>query len=72
VFSTQRQKSLKSPAKMAIHLLGSPQDYSNLDLPVTNILMSRLISLVVKVAWTEEQLATLTSKIETALQKALR
>jgi 8-amino-3,8-dideoxy-alpha-D-manno-octulosonate transaminase len=64
-------KKLKSPAKMAIHLLGSPQDYNNLDLPITDNLMSRLISLVVKVAWTEEQLASLKAKIETALQKGL-
>lgn len=64
-------KNLKSPAPMAIHLLGSPQDYNNLDLPITDNLMSRLISLVVKVAWTDEQLATLTSKIEKALQSVL-
>jgi 8-amino-3,8-dideoxy-alpha-D-manno-octulosonate transaminase len=56
---------------MTIHLLGSPQDYNNLDLPKTDNLMSRLISLVVKVAWTDEQLQTLTTKIENALKKVL-
>ena len=64
-------RNLKAPAKMMIHLLGSPQDYNNLDLPITDNLMSRLISLVVKVAWTDEQLKTLTDKIESALKKAL-
>jgi 8-amino-3,8-dideoxy-alpha-D-manno-octulosonate transaminase len=64
-------RNLKAPAKMTIHLLGSPQDYNNLDLPKTDNLMSRLISLVVKVAWTDEQLQTLTTKIENALKKVL-
>jgi 8-amino-3,8-dideoxy-alpha-D-manno-octulosonate transaminase len=64
-------KALKAPAKMTIHLLEQPQDYNNLQLPVTENLMSRLISLVVKVAWTEEQLLDLTAKIEKALATVL-
>lgn len=65
-------KALKSPAKMPIHLLEKPQDYNNLDLPKTEDLMCRLISLVVKVAWTEEQLQELTSKIEKALASVFK
>ncbi|HAI75053.1 MAG TPA: L-glutamine--2-deoxy-scyllo-inosose aminotransferase KanB [Microscillaceae bacterium] len=62
-------RNLQSVAKLPIEILGAPQDYKNLQLPVTEGLMKRLISFVVKVAWTDEQLQMLTTKIEAALQK---
>ena len=62
-------RNMNSPMKMVVHLLGAPQDYNNLHLPKTENLMQRLISLVVKVAWTDEQLQTLSSKITQALEK---
>ena len=62
-------RNMNSPMKMVVHLLGAPQDYNNLYLPKTENLMQRLISLVVKVAWTDEQLQTLSSKITQALEK---
>ncbi|MCS6796210.1 MAG: DegT/DnrJ/EryC1/StrS family aminotransferase [Raineya sp.] len=64
-------RGLKTPMKTVAHLLGTPQNYENLDIPQSNNLISRLISLVVKVTWTEEQLQTLCKRIEKALQKAL-
>ncbi|GAB4132743.1 MAG: DegT/DnrJ/EryC1/StrS family aminotransferase [Raineya sp.] len=64
-------RSLKTPMKTVAHLLGTPQDYENLDIPQSNNLISRLISLVVKINWTEEQLQELCNKIEKALANAL-
>lgn len=64
-------RSLKTPMKLVAHLLGTPQDYENLEIPKSNDLISRLISLVVKINWNDEQLATLTSRIEKALKSVL-
>jgi 8-amino-3,8-dideoxy-alpha-D-manno-octulosonate transaminase len=64
-------RALKTPMKTVAHLLGTPQNYETLQLPQSDNLISRLISLVVKVAWTEEQLHELCQKIEKALASAL-
>jgi 8-amino-3,8-dideoxy-alpha-D-manno-octulosonate transaminase len=64
-------RSLKTPMKLVAHLLGTPQDYENLEIPKSNDLISRLISLVVKINWNDEQLATLTGRIEKALKSVL-
>jgi 8-amino-3,8-dideoxy-alpha-D-manno-octulosonate transaminase len=64
-------RALKTPMKTVAHLLGTPQNYETLQLPQSDNLISRLISLVVKVAWTEEQLHQLCQKIEKALASAL-
>lgn len=60
-------RSLNTPMKIVAHLLPTPQDYQNLSLPITDGLISRLISLVVKVTWTETQMQELCSAIEKAL-----
>ncbi len=60
-------RSLNTPMKIVAHLLPTPQDYQNLSLPVTDGLISRLISLVVKVTWTETQMQELCAAIEKAL-----
>lgn len=64
-------RSLKTPMKLVAHLLGTPQNYENLEIPKSNDLISRLISLVVKINWNDEQLATLTGRIEKALKSVL-
>ena len=60
-------RSLNTPMKIVAHLLPMPQDYQNLSLPITDGLISRLISLVVKVTWTETQVQELCAAIEKAL-----
>jgi 8-amino-3,8-dideoxy-alpha-D-manno-octulosonate transaminase len=60
-------RSLNTPMKIVAHLLPTPQDYQNLSLPITDGLISRLISLVVKVTWTEAQMQELCAAIEKAL-----
>ena len=60
-------REMKTPAKLHIHTVAPPQDYHNLHLPISDSVVSRLISLVVKVAWTDEQLQELCQKLESAL-----
>ncbi len=60
-------RELKTVAKLHIQTITPPQDYKNLSLPASDAIISRLISLVVKVAWTEEQLQDLCTKLETAM-----
>ncbi|MFQ3575144.1 MAG: DegT/DnrJ/EryC1/StrS family aminotransferase, partial [Cytophagales bacterium] len=45
---------LKSVSKLPVHVLEKPQDYANLHLPKSYDVVSRLISMTVKVSWTED------------------
>jgi 8-amino-3,8-dideoxy-alpha-D-manno-octulosonate transaminase len=49
-------KELRSAAPLAIHHLGAPQDYSNLQLPRSQDVMSRLISIGIRGTWSESEL----------------
>jgi 8-amino-3,8-dideoxy-alpha-D-manno-octulosonate transaminase len=62
-------KQLKAAAKLGITLFTPPQDYSTLDLPQSYNIISRLISLQIRITWTEEEIKALTSKIERALNE---
>ncbi len=66
-------RNLTTASKVYAQTVELPQNYSDYKilLPKTENLIQRLISLVVKVAWTEEQLNTLSQKITSALKKAL-
>jgi 8-amino-3,8-dideoxy-alpha-D-manno-octulosonate transaminase len=64
-------RNMQTVGKLYVETITPPQDYKTLFLPQTDNLMSRLISLVVKVAWTEEQLNDLTQRMNTALEKVL-
>jgi len=64
-------KDMKTAAKLPIQLLGAPQDYNNLHLPKSQEVVGRLISFVIRVTWTEQELKTLAGKITTSIQNAL-
>lgn len=64
-------KELKSPFKMAIHHLGAPQDYKNLELPKSQEVIGKLISLGIKANWTEEELSDFGAKMVASVRKAL-
>lgn len=61
-------KELKSSAPLAIHHLGAPQDYMNLDLPKSQEVVGRLISLGIKASWTEEEAHELGLKMKKAIE----
>lgn len=65
-------KNLKSPFKMAIHHLGAPQDYNNLDLPQSQHSVGRLISLGIKVTWTQEEMEKLSEGMVEVIERVLR
>ena len=60
-------RNLKSTYKMPVHMLAHPQDYANIKFPKSDNVISRLISMVIKVNWTEEQLYDRIAKIERSL-----
>lgn len=62
-------KELRSPAKMAIHHLGAPQDYKNLELPKSQEVIGRLISLGIKSTWTEEEMKSFADKVVASIKK---
>ena len=61
-------REMKTLAKLPIEILGSRQDYRNIQLPQTEALMQRLISMVVKVTWTDQELNELISKLDGIFQ----
>jgi 8-amino-3,8-dideoxy-alpha-D-manno-octulosonate transaminase len=65
-------KGLKTASKLAIQVLGAPQDYNNLNIPKTQEVVGRLISFGVRCTWTEEELKTLAAKISECATKALK
>ncbi|MCK5701863.1 MAG: DegT/DnrJ/EryC1/StrS family aminotransferase, partial [Cyclobacteriaceae bacterium] len=48
-------KNLSSAAPLAIHHLGAPQDYNNLQLPKSQEVVGRLLSLGIRATWTDEE-----------------
>ena len=62
-------KSLKTPFKLPIHELGTPQDYHNLELPKTQDVLSRLISFGVKLAYSDDEIAAQAEGIKSSLLK---
>jgi len=46
-------KNLSSAAPLAIHHLGAPQDYNNLQLPKSQEVVGRLLSLGIRATWTD-------------------
>ncbi len=64
-------KELKSSAPLAIHHLGAPQDYKNLQLPKSQEVVGRLISLGIRATWTKEQMDELAEKMILAIKKVI-
>jgi len=64
-------KNLKSAAPLAIHSLGAPQDYNNLELPKSQEVIGKLISLGVKATWTKEDMDELANKMITAIKRVV-
>ena len=64
-------KNLDTASKLPIELLGTPQDYANLELPQSQEVVGRLISFGVRVTWTAAEFEALASKIEACVQKAM-
>lgn len=64
-------KNLSMPMKLAIHHLGAPQDYNNLELPKSDDIMSRLVSLGIKGKWKENEIENFTDNLIKTLKEVL-
>jgi 8-amino-3,8-dideoxy-alpha-D-manno-octulosonate transaminase len=62
-------KQMKTAAKLAIKLFKPPQDYATIRFPQSDNIISRLISIQIRITWTDEELQTLSQKIEKALKE---
>jgi 8-amino-3,8-dideoxy-alpha-D-manno-octulosonate transaminase len=65
-------KQMKTAAKLAISLFKQPQDYTKLLIPQSDSVISRLISLQIRITWTEEEMQNLAVKIEKALNEVFQ
>jgi 8-amino-3,8-dideoxy-alpha-D-manno-octulosonate transaminase len=64
-------KHLKTASKLAVELLGSPQDFKNLDLPKSQEVIGRLISFGIRCTWTEEEITFLAEKVSACVKRVL-
>jgi 8-amino-3,8-dideoxy-alpha-D-manno-octulosonate transaminase len=64
-------KEMKTIAKIPIEILGSRQDYRTLQLPQSDLIMGRLISIGIRITWTEQDLANIIDKIEHIFKEVL-
>lgn len=64
-------KDLASAAPLAAHHLGSPQEYHALDLPVSQDVIGRLISLGIRCTWSEDELDAVGERAERAVRRVL-
>ncbi len=62
-------KQMKTAAKLAISLFKPPQDYETLRMSQSDSIISRLISIQIRITWTEEEIQNLAAKIEKALNE---
>ncbi len=64
-------KEMRAAAPLAIHHLGAPQDYSKLELPKSQDVMSRLISFGIRGTWSEAEAQEFADKIHLSITEAL-
>ncbi|MBU0699575.1 MAG: DegT/DnrJ/EryC1/StrS family aminotransferase, partial [Proteobacteria bacterium] len=64
-------KKLKSLAKLPLRLMESRPDYETLKLPRSDDIMSRTISMLIKLSWTDEELIQRTEKIVDVIKKSV-
>jgi 8-amino-3,8-dideoxy-alpha-D-manno-octulosonate transaminase len=65
-------RQMKTLFKLPMQMFDVPQDYATVQFPKSDAVMSRLISMVVRVTWTEAELNALCAKLETVLAAVLK
>ena len=64
-------KGLRVAAPLAINHLERPQDFNTVDLPQSQDVIGRLISLGIRASWSEEEARTLGEGMKSSLRKVL-
>jgi 8-amino-3,8-dideoxy-alpha-D-manno-octulosonate transaminase len=62
-------KQMKTAAKLAVTMFQPPQNYTTLKVPKSDCIMSRLISIQIRINWTENELNILTEGMEKAFSE---
>lgn len=65
----QHIRNLSTPAKLAISLFNPPQDYAALKIPKSDSIISRLISIQIRITWTDDEINSLTERIANAFKE---
>ncbi|MBW1892491.1 MAG: DegT/DnrJ/EryC1/StrS family aminotransferase [Deltaproteobacteria bacterium] len=63
-------KKMVSSARLPLEMYEDYPDYESIELPVSNSIMGRLISMQIKLSWTEEELDERITKITGALKQS--
>ena len=61
-------KNLRTASQLPIESMGTPQDYNNLQLPVAQDVIGRLVSFGIRCTWTEEEVHQLAAGIRKAVE----
>jgi 8-amino-3,8-dideoxy-alpha-D-manno-octulosonate transaminase len=64
-------KEMRTASRLPLQLLGAPQDYAKLELPVSQQVIGRLVSFGIRCTWTEEEVYVLAKKIKDAAATAM-
>lgn len=64
-------KTMQTASKLAVEVLGAPQDYTKLELPKSQEVVGRLISFGIRCTWSEEEVKNLATGISDCVKKAL-
>jgi 8-amino-3,8-dideoxy-alpha-D-manno-octulosonate transaminase len=64
-------REMRYPAPLAIHSLGSTQDYKNLQLPKSQDVLGRMVSVGIQCTWEEQQLEAYADSMVSALRKIM-
>ncbi|MBS1776259.1 MAG: DegT/DnrJ/EryC1/StrS family aminotransferase [Bacteroidetes bacterium] len=65
-------REMRTASKLAIEVLGAPQDYQNISLPQSQEVIGRLISFGIRCTWTEEQVKELAEKISACVASVMQ
>jgi 8-amino-3,8-dideoxy-alpha-D-manno-octulosonate transaminase len=64
-------KRLKAPFKLVHHLLEEVPDYEKIELPSSDALMGRLVSMLIKLSWTEQEVSERIDKMTAVIKRNL-
>ena len=64
-------KKMRFPARLAIHELGAPQDYGHLELPKSQEVMGRMVSVGIQFGWKQGQLEQYADALVSSIKKVL-
>lgn len=62
-------QNLESPARLPIHLIEDRPDYTKVEVPKSDEIMSRTISMLIKLSWTDEEIAQRIENIKRAFSQ---